>query len=56
MFGADDTEDMTYNIRGSSLWRMAASFDSKRTFFIARNLRQSRGHVFCCGRHYNTRW
>ena len=55
MLGADGSGDTTYDIRGSSLWRVASSFNSKGTLFVARNLRQGRGYVFCCGRHYDTR-
>ena len=36
--GADDSEGIAYDIRGSSLWRVASSFDSKGTLFMARDL------------------
>lgn len=39
MYGADDSEDIAHDIRGSSLWRVASSFDSKGTLVMARNLR-----------------
>ena len=54
MSGADGSEDLAYDIRGSSLWRVASSFDSKGTTFITNNLRQDRRYVFYRGRHYDT--